>query len=140
MASPALPAWDRLGWPFLRRGNLAKSNGRKRVQPLNTVAVGTLVPQSHGGALRNGGSGATGGSLPKVVREALLKSGYNRLPILEQIADDPDVKPEVRMGAVFGMLKTGLGTEGTSIAAAQVETPEGYKFSLVIGERGDTDD
>ena len=53
-----------------------------------TVPVGALIPQPHGGALRNGGTNKGGpGAPPKAIRELLRARYAERVGILEQIAD-----------------------------------------------------
>src|SRR3990167_9820498 len=134
MASPLVAhTGTEWGWPCFVRGSVAKRNGRKRL-PLESTA---LIPQAHGGALRNGapkGSPGGPGVLPKVVREAFRQSAYNRLPILEAIADDGE-KDSDRINAVLGLARVGLGTDESRFTAAQLETPDGFRFSLVLGER-----
>ena len=142
MASLSLPDRDRAGWPFLRSGVMAKSNGHRKIEPKTSLPIGTLVPQPNGGALRNGNPGNKGGLgvIPKVARQRALESWYQRIPLAEQIADDPEEKSDTRLAAWDKLGKFGFGSEGSTIAAAQVETPEGYKFSLILGERGNPDD
>jgi len=50
--------------------------------------TGALIPQEHGGALRNGGTNEGGfGAPPSVIRERCRDSFYKRVPLLERIAD-----------------------------------------------------
>ena len=56
----------------------------------STVPVGALIPQRHGGALRNGNPGNAGNPLgrpPSIVRDAFRESFADRLEILQEIAD-----------------------------------------------------
>jgi len=120
-----------------------KRNDHKKLPPV-TPQNGALVrhPNANGGQLRHGsikGNTPGPGVLPKVVREAFRQSAYNRLPILEAIADVGE-KDSDRINAVLGMARVGLGSDEATFAAAQLETPEGYKFSLVLGERDQPDE
>ena len=76
-----------------------KRNGKKSTV-FSTVPVGALVPQPHGGAIRNGGTNRGGPGRPKdIVREAFLLSGAARRPVLETIADGKLVERYRRVGA-----------------------------------------
>ena len=128
---------------------MTKSNSRKskpgNKKPQKTTAKTTaLVPQAHGGALRPGGTlGNRGGSgrPPDVVRKRCRESFDKRIPILERIADDKlgkgSEQPRVRdrIMALNELARVGFGGD-TTIVAAQADTPEGYTFTLVLGERG----
>ena|SRR3990167_4836447 len=114
----------------------AKRNNGKGLREKTTVPVGALVPQPHGGALRNGGTNRGGlGVIPKVARQRALDSWYARVPVAEQIVDNADEKSETRLAAWEKLGKFGLGSEGDRLAAAQFETPDGFKFTLILGER-----
>lgn len=83
----------------------AKSTGR---------VVGELIPQPHGGALRNGGPNAGGtGRPPSEIRKKLRGSFEDRVKVLEAIADDTKASPADRMRALDLMGKYGLGTTMT---------------------------
>ena len=135
---------------------MAKSNGHKKVdQKTPTVAVGTLVAQPNGGSLLVGNPGNKGGTgrPATVVRERARESFYKLIPTLEAIADgtlkqkikfgeataEADAAFSDRISAIDKLGRYGLGAEGGTIAAAQLETPDGYTFSLVIGERASDD-
>ena len=123
----------------------SKANGRKPRAKKSATKTPKLIPQSNGrGALLAGGMpGNRGGSgrPPDVIRKRCRDSFDKRIPILERIADDKLGKdsdqPRVRdrIMALSELSRVGLGA-GTQIAAAQVESPEGYTFTLVLGERG----
>jgi hypothetical protein len=73
---------------------------------------GALVAQPHGGALRYGSEpgGSPGpGRPPSVVREAMLNSFADRLPVLEAIADDPKQRTSDRLKALELLARYGLG-------------------------------
>lgn len=115
----------------------SKANGHKALALLSTVPVGALVAQPHGGALRNGGSNTGGGSLPKVVRELSLRAFKKvGLATLVQVATDKTVDPTARITAAASLGKFGFGSEsGAQQGSASIETPDGFKFSLTLGER-----
>ena len=72
-----------------------------------------LVPQPHGGALLSRGlpGHAGGGGRPSsVLRERLRGSFQERVRVLEDIADDPNVDPQDRIRAIDVLAKYGLGT------------------------------
>ena len=130
-------------------GKATKSNSRKSKpdieMPGKTAGqTAGLIPQAHGGALLRGGKpGNRGGSgrPPDVIRQRCRESFDKRIPILEQIADDKLKKgseqPRVRdrIMAIDTLAKHGFGGD-TKIVAAQADTPEGYRFTLILGERG----
>ena len=76
--------------------------------------AGELVPQPHGGALRNGstpGTNAGGtGRPPSAIREKLRGSFSNRIATLERIADDDGQTTADRIRALDLLAKYGLGT------------------------------
>ena len=122
----------------------SKPGNRKRKKVAAKVPV--LIPQSNGGALLSGGipgrSGpakGSGGRPPDMIRQRCRESFDKRIPILERIADDKLKKsseqPRVRdrIMALDALAKHGFGT-GTQIVAAQMESPEGRKFTLILGE------
>ena len=124
----------------------SKSRTKKRTKVAAKVPV--LVPQPNGGALLSGGipgrSGppkGSGGRPPDMIRQRCRESFDKRIPILEKIADDKLKKgseqPRVRdrIMALDALAKHGFGT-GTQVVAAQAESPDGYTFTLVLGERG----
>ena len=74
--------------------------------------MANLIPQAHGGSLRSGGvPGQKGGSgaPPSELRKRLQGSLADRITILEEIADDPDVRPRDRIRAVDTLARFGLG-------------------------------
>lgn len=89
-----------------------------------------LVPQPHGGALLPGGTGA-GGRPPNAVRERLREAAWQRVEVLEAIADGTPVQkmtigegdkaiealvsacPADRIRAIDTMLKYGVGVNAT---------------------------
>lgn len=130
-----------------RKSKSANGKGKKLAGKLPA-----LVQQPHGGALLSGGvpgHKGGGGRPPDVIRKRCRESFDKRIPILEQIADDQLTdtatgkkvvgkgKPRVRdrIMAIDQLAKVGLGGD-TKIVAAQADTPEGYRFTLILGERG----
>jgi hypothetical protein len=77
--------------------------------PSNTLPVGALIPQPHGGALRNGGPGSPGRP-PSALRDRLRGSFAERVLVLEAIADDDQADPQDRIRAIDVLAKYGLGT------------------------------
>lgn len=61
---------------------MAKGNGKPGPKP------GELVPQEHGGALRNGSETPGPGRPPSEIRKAARLAFAKRLPVLEEIADN----------------------------------------------------
>jgi len=126
---------------------VTKSNSRKsksgNKKPQKTTAKTTaLVPQAHGGALRTGGTpGNRGGSgrPPDVVRQRARDAFYTQIPTLEKIAEGKlkcgNVTPnfDQRIKAIDQLGKYGLPPH-TQIVAAQMDTPKGRTFTLVLGE------
>jgi hypothetical protein len=107
-----------------------------REKPKTPVVTPTLVPQSHGGAIRQGGNpGNKGGPgrPPSAIRAALRQSFEERVKVLESIADGEVVfklrsdgeKPSAadltkvipsvadRLKAMDLLAKYGLGTTST---------------------------
>jgi len=119
--------------------NGSKTNGKMAGKMPGKLPVGTMVPQPHGGALRIGGPPGPhpGAGRPKdIVRQASLLAYHERIPVLTKIADSEDAKDSDKINAVMGLAKVGLSADPPQvIAAAQGETPDGFRFSLVIGER-----
>lgn len=65
----------------IRRKTTAKSTARK-------PRVGELIPQGHGGALRNGGTNRGGPGRPRsAIRDACARSFDERIAVAEKIAD-----------------------------------------------------
>ena len=74
------------------------------------VPVGALIPQPHGGALRNGGTNRGGtGRPPSEIRQRLRGSFADRIKILEEIADKAEANQD-RIRALDILAKYGLGT------------------------------
>ena len=127
-----------------KRKSKSRTKKRKKVVVKTTAKTMALVPQSHGGALNPGGTlGNRGGTgrPPDLIRQRCREAFDKRIPILEKIADDKVRKgseqPRVRdrIMALDALAKHGFGPV-TQIVAAQAESPEGYTFTLVLGERG----
>ena len=79
-----------------------------------------LVPQSHGGALKSGGTPGHkgGGGRPRTeLRNRMCGSLAQRLSIAEQIADNKKSNPSDRMRALEFMAKYGLGLTMTETDA-----------------------
>ena len=89
------------------------NNGHIHSESADLPAGPSLVPQPHGGALLTGGKpGNKGGTgrAPSVVRERCRGSFYERVHILEKIADLPGVDPRDRVRALDVLGKYGLMT------------------------------
>lgn len=94
-----------------RKKRKAKASKTPGITPVVTV------PQEHGGALRVGNPGNAGGPgrPPSAVRAACAESFDTRIPVLEQIADDPKVSKSDRLkamdllGKYGGLLKAEIG-------------------------------
>ena len=70
------------------------------------LPAGALIPQPHGGALRNGGPAP--GATPSIIQAALRGDFYDRLPVLRSIADGEVVeKVRVRVAALAPLLQCG---------------------------------
>lgn len=101
----------------------------KRQAPESTAkTTGVLIPQAHGGALRNGGTNKGGtGRPPSILRDQLRGSFADRVAVLEKIADgeaiakmrgmdgketEIQVSADVsdRLKAIDMLAKYGLGT------------------------------
>lgn len=94
-----------------------KSNGDHRPAGKTTaLTTGNLIPQDHGGALRNGGTNKGGPGRPaSEIRKRLRGSFDKRIPILEKIADKARGMGANgdKTRAMDLMGKYGLGTERT---------------------------
>lgn len=67
---------------------MARKKSTEKTTEDKTPAVGELVPQPHGGALRYGGTNAGGPGRPSsAIRERLRGSFDERIQVLEEIAD-----------------------------------------------------
>ena len=97
-------------------------NGEQH-RPKKAGHLPALVPQPHGGALYAGGvpghDGKNAGRPPSALRERLRGSFAERVTVLEEIADDPNLDPQDRIRAVDTLAKYGLGTI-KEISAEQV--------------------
>lgn len=85
---------------------MSKKNGKPSAQ------ASGLVPQPHGGALKPGAgggakNGALGGRPPSAIRERCRGSFVERIPILEEIADDDSLRPNDRVKAIDVLAKYG---------------------------------
>jgi hypothetical protein len=77
------------------------------------VKLPVLSSQPHGGALYSGGvpgHPGAGGRPPSVLRQRLRGSFEERIPVLEEIADDSDADPQDRIRALDILGKYGIGT------------------------------
>lgn len=101
---------------------------KRQARESTEKTTGALIPQPHGGALRNGGTNKGGtGRPPSIIREQLRGSFADRVAVLEKIADGeavakmkaPDGKEtEIQVSADIGdrlkaidmLAKYGLGT------------------------------
>ena len=73
-----------------------------------TVPVGALVPQGHGGALRNGGTNRGGPGRPKDrVKAAAVESLEKRLKVADEIIDDEEAKDRDRISGLAFLAKVG---------------------------------
>jgi hypothetical protein len=108
---------------------MAKGNGKKNGKS-GDIPAGALVPQEHGGALKKG-SGPGGlpgaGRPPSAIRERCRGAFAERIPILEEIASDEDLKPSDRVKAMDVLAKYG-GVDKLALTAdeqpEQAMTPE----------------
>ena len=85
---------------------MSKANGKPSEQ------ASGLVPQPHGGALKPGAgggrkNGSLGGRPPSAIRERCRGSFVERIPILEEIADDATLRPNDRVKAIDVLAKYG---------------------------------
>ena len=101
-----------LSQPEGRANSQGKSGVRKlrktRVETTKNTAIGELVPQPHGGALRRGNPGNRGGGRPShAVKQALcgdLELVHQRIRALLK---DPSLRP-IDLIDIFGKLMTWL--------------------------------
>ena len=107
-----------------------------------------LAKPAHGNGLLLRGSlpghPGAGGRPPSAVRAAWRESADKRRPILEKIADgEIEAAPSERIKAVDVLAKHGFASDGPQgvVGATGELTAEGFRFSLVLGERlGATDE
>ncbi len=77
---------------------MTKGNGKPK--KTTEVTTGELVPQKHGGSLRNGGTNKGGpGRPPSKVRQRCRDSFEDRLPFLEGVVDDDEERMSERLKA-----------------------------------------
>ena len=101
-----------LSQPEGRANSQGKSGVRKlrktRVETTKNTAIGELVPQPHGGALRRGNPGNRGGGRPShAVKQAFcgdLELAHQRIRALLK---DPSLRP-IDLIDIFGKLMTWL--------------------------------
>lgn len=123
----------------------AKANGRRKLGVVTPTSVGLVpspTPNGHG-HLKVGNPGNIGGpgNLPAIVRELSLRAFKETgLPTLTEVASDKKADASDRISAAVNLGKFGFGSEAQGIAAAQLETPDGMKFTLVLGERDRSSD
>jgi hypothetical protein len=94
----------------------SRTNGNHRTASIKTTVIttGQLIPQEHGGALRNGGTNRGGtGRPPSEIRERLRGSFEQRIHVLEEIVDAATGANSDRTRAMELMAKYGIGTETT---------------------------
>jgi hypothetical protein len=98
-------------------GSAARKSTEPTTDPLPT---GAMIPQPHGGAIRNGGTNRGGHGRPaSKVRAALLRAGAKRIPVLQAIADDPTQGAAERIRAVNVMLTHGLDDKSLTLGSVQ---------------------
>jgi len=91
-----------------------RKQGAKRTKSTAKRTAVAKVPQAHGGALNSGGTPGNAGGTgrpPSAVRAASRASYYDRIPILEQIADDPTAANPERINAIKTL--GGFGLSGS---------------------------
>lgn len=102
------------------------------------VKTPVLIPQPNGGALLSGGKPGNkgGGRVREYVEEraAELLTDKQVWDVQLARAKCGDGRVIDRALEIHGITKTG------GFAAAQLETPDGFKFSLILGERDGPDD
>ena len=85
----------------------------KKSTARTTVPTGALVPQPHGGAIRNGGPNKGNpnapGRPPSAIREHCRGSFADRVGVLEEIADSEETSANDRIRAVATLGQYGLG-------------------------------
>lgn len=71
----------------------------------------TLVPQAHGGALKPGGDGVSGGRPPDEFKAMCrqLASRAKTFEVAERILDNPEVYPSLYTGALKWATEQGYG-------------------------------
>ena len=93
-----------------------------------------LIPQPHGGALHRGGvEGNRGGkgAVPSLVRERLVGSFEERIPVLERIADgEPVVRVEIPLAELVGHLSCPKCGK-----AFMPDKPEDCAFVMIAGKQ-----
>lgn len=94
----------------MRANTRSKQLGtRKKTTAKSTVPVGALIPQPHGGALRNGGPNKGGpGAPPQVIREKMRGTLSQILPEIEAKYKSGIVEP---LDFANFLAKYGLGTK-----------------------------
>jgi hypothetical protein len=116
-----------------------KTPAKRSKSPKTTdkTSVGQLVPQPHGGALRNGGTNKGGPGRPasEVIARA-LGSFDERIPVLEEIADNAAAADADRIRAVDKLAKYGLvdGISRADVRAALSDTVDAIR--RVMGPDG----
>lgn len=106
------------------------------------IPVGALIPQPHGGAIRNGGTNIGGsGRPPSELRDRLIGSFAERVHILEEFADGEVTLRMVGKCEECGHVGDPLTPEEVKAAAPQVsdriraiETLAKYGIGKPIGE------
>jgi hypothetical protein len=85
------------------------------------LKVGELVPQAHGGALRNGGTNKGGAGRPKARIQAKMRGALeDNLHVANDILQDDEAKASDKLGALTFLARFGLGgkREGITVDAA----------------------
>jgi len=101
--------------------------------PPERPRTAVLVPQKHGGALLHGpNDGHGGGSTPSIVRAALRESGFKRIHLLEEIADDKKQATRDRIDAIKVLLEHGMrgNISYDDVRAAVLQTLQVIQASL----------
>lgn len=87
--------------------------------------VGELIPQPHGGTLRNGGPGSPGHP-PNIIRRKALRALHDRgLSIIEGIIGDPEARARDRISAIAELRQL-----------AQLDRPIGRAWTWPISVAG----
>ena len=74
------------------------------------LKVGELVPQAHGGALRNGGTNKGGPGRPKARIQAKMRGALeDNLHVATDILQDEEARDSDKIGALTFLARFGLG-------------------------------
>jgi len=93
---------------------MGESESTEKCTGLKGRPVGELVPQEHGGALRNGGPSKGGTGRPaSEIRSQCRGSFANRIHVAEQIADSAKASESDKLRALDLLGKYGVGDKLT---------------------------